>query len=88
MKIIYILILLTGLNLMAISQDINDVPLPHMQIEHGRKEIHIPDIMGYKTLKCDFHMHTIFSDGVVWPEVRVQEAWEEGLDAIRIIFPR
>ncbi len=49
-----------------------------------RQEIRIPDIMGYKTLKCDFHMHTVFSDGLVWPTVRVDEAWREGLDAISI----
>jgi 3',5'-nucleoside bisphosphate phosphatase len=50
----------------------------------ARKEIKIPDIQGYQTLKCDFHMHTIFSDGIVWPTFRVDEAWEEGLDAIAI----
>jgi len=49
-----------------------------------RKEIRIPDIAGYRTLKCDFHMHTVFSDGNVWPTVRVDEAWREGLDAIAI----
>ena len=49
-----------------------------------RTEIKIPDILGYKTLKCDFHMHTIFSDGDVWPTMRVQEAWEDGLDVISI----
>ncbi len=49
-----------------------------------RKEVKIPDIPGYKTLKCDFHMHTIFSDGQVWPTVRIEEAWREGLDAIAI----
>ncbi|HYQ58198.1 MAG TPA: Sb-PDE family phosphodiesterase [Draconibacterium sp.] len=50
----------------------------------ARKIINIPNIAGYKTLKCDFHVHTIFSDGTVWPTVRVEEAWEEGLDAISI----
>ncbi len=50
----------------------------------SRRIVNIPDIDGYKTLKCDFHMHTVFSDGTVWPTVRVQEAWEEGLDAIAI----
>jgi hypothetical protein len=50
----------------------------------SRKIINIPDIQGYQTLKCDFHMHTVFSDGTVWPTVRVQEAWQEGLDAISI----
>lgn len=49
-----------------------------------RDEIGIPDIAGYKTLKCDFHMHTVFSDGSVWPTIRVDEAWREGLDAIAI----
>ena len=49
-----------------------------------RRELHIPDVAGYKTLKCDFHMHTVFSDGLVWPTVRVDEAWQEGLDAIAI----
>ncbi len=49
-----------------------------------RRGIHIPDIIRYKTLKCDFHMHTVFSDGLVWPTVRVDEAWQEGLDAIAI----
>ena len=44
----------------------------------------IPDIPGYYTLKCDFHMHTVFSDGKVWPTVRVDEAIQEGLDAIAL----
>jgi predicted metal-dependent phosphoesterase TrpH len=50
----------------------------------SRKIIHIPDIPGYKTFKCDFHMHTVFSDGTVWPTVRVEEAWRDGLDAVSI----
>ncbi len=50
----------------------------------SRKIINIPDIPGYQTLKCDFHIHTVFSDGTVWPTVRVEEAWEDGLDAIAI----
>ena len=49
-----------------------------------RKEIRIPDIPGYLTLKCDFNMHTVFSDGNVWPTTRVEEAWQDGLDAIAI----
>jgi hypothetical protein len=46
--------------------------------------ITIPDVKGYKVLKCDFHTHTVFSDGAVWPTIRLQEAWEEGLDAFSI----
>ena len=44
----------------------------------------IPNLKGYVTLKCDFHMHTVFSDGTVWPTVRIDEAYREGLDAISI----
>ena len=51
---------------------------------NSRKEIKIPDIPGYLTLKCDLHMHTVFSDGNVWPTVRADEAWREGIDAIAI----
>ena len=51
---------------------------------NSRREIKIPDIPGYLTLKCDLHMHTVFSDGLVWPTVRVDEAWREGLDVIAI----
>lgn len=49
-----------------------------------RSEVRFPDLPGYVTLKCDFHMHTVFSDGEVWPTVRVEEAWRQGLDAIAI----
>lgn len=52
--------------------------------DNVRNEIRIPDVRGYVTLKCDFHQHTVFSDGSVWPSLRVQEAWREGLDAISI----
>ena len=51
--------------------------------EHGRV-IEFPDIPGYQTLKCDFHIHTVFSDGSVWPNIRVQEAIRDGLDAISL----
>lgn len=50
----------------------------------ARREVGIPDIPGYVTLKCDFHMHTVFSDGRVWPDVRAGECWREGLDAFSI----
>ena len=52
--------------------------------ELTRSKINIPDILGYKTLKCDLHIHTVFSDGNVWPTFRVQEAWHDGLDAIAL----
>lgn len=49
-----------------------------------RHDIRLPQIDGYELLKCDFHIHTVFSDGIVWPSLRVNEAWEEGLDAIAL----
>lgn len=48
------------------------------------KNIELPNIPGYYTLKCDFHLHTVFSDGHVWPTLRVNEAIRDGLDAISI----
>lgn len=55
-----------------------------MRNNSTRNEIRIPDVNGYKTMKCDFHIHTVFSDGDVWPNIRVSEAWQDGLDAIAI----
>lgn len=49
-----------------------------------REQIIIPNVGAYQVLKCDFHMHTVFSDGQVWPTIRNQEVWEEGLDAYAI----
>ena len=54
------------------------------EAQEVRREIHFPNLPGYVTLKCDLHMHTVFSDGNVWPPVRVNEAWRQGLDAISI----
>ena len=36
-------------------------------------KIVVPDIEGYKTLKGDFHIHTVFTDATVWPVTRVHE---------------
>lgn len=47
-------------------------------------KFNFPDIAGYKTLVCDLHMHSVFSDGLVWPTVRVREAVAEGIDAIAL----
>lgn len=51
------------------------------QLERSLKFPHIP---GYKTMKCDLHQHTVFSDGQVWPNIRVEEALKDGLDAISL----
>lgn len=59
-------------------------PLQAQNPLRARSEINLPNLPGYLTLKCDFHSHTVFSDGLVWPTIRVEEAWREGLDAIAI----
>ena len=49
-----------------------------------RQLLPVPDLPGLKTLKADFHLHTVFSDGNVWPTVHVQDAWRDGLDVIAL----
>lgn len=81
-KILMITMLLLSTNLFA--QNVNNIQMPELLNRSARKTIHVPNILGYQTLKCDFHMHTVFSDGSVWPTVRVDEAWNHGLDVIAI----
>ena len=39
---------------------------------------------GLSIISTDLHIHTTFSDGSVWPNIRVEEALKEGLDLISI----
>ncbi|PKP23833.1 MAG: histidinol-phosphatase [Bacteroidetes bacterium HGW-Bacteroidetes-22] len=55
-----------------------------MTQEGARQSFHFPDVNGYQVLKADLHTHSVFSDGMVWPSLRVEEAWREGLDIIAI----
>jgi predicted metal-dependent phosphoesterase TrpH len=48
------------------------------------RAIEFPDVQGYLSLTCDLHMHSVFSDGDVWPNIRVQEALRDELDCIAI----
>jgi hypothetical protein len=72
MKKLTLLFVALIVSISSFSKDIN------------RTEIAIPDIPGFITIKADFHIHTVFSDGEVWPNVRIEEAWRDGLDAIAI----
>lgn len=56
----------------------------YSQETNSNRKILFPDIKGYKTLVCDLHTHTVFSDGSVWPNMRIQEAQKDGLDAIAV----
>jgi len=71
----YISILIIAISQIAISQ--------HAHSKTGRS-ISFPNIKGYLTLVCDLHTHSVFSDGSVWPNIRVTEAQKDGLDAIAV----
>lgn len=82
-------ILAAGISLLALSataqiSNYDVVKLPHYKLKDTRKLIRIPHIMGYQTLKVELHAHTIYSDGQVLPRTRIDEAWQDGLDAIAI----
>ncbi len=72
------------LSLVAVFASLTPALFAHDPVTKARTPVNIPDVAGYLTLKCDFHIHTVFSDGQVWPTVRAEEAWREGLDAIAI----
>ncbi|MBI1339995.1 PHP domain-containing protein [bacterium] len=42
----------------------------------------LPD--GRHVLAVDLHTHSVFSDGMVWPSIRVQEAQKDGLYAMAV----
>jgi len=54
------------------------------QAQDKDRKIEFPDIPGFQTLVCDLHQHTVFSDGSVWPDIRVREALYDGIDAISL----
>ena len=51
---------------------------------HEARLIRFPDVAGQQTLVVDLHTHSVFSDGHVWPRIRVAEALRDGLDALAI----
>ncbi len=83
-KVLFLSFLLSVAGLVYAQNDNGVMRMDEFRKPQKREVIQIPDVNGYKVLKCDFHQHTVFSDGVVWPAVRVQEAWQEGMDAIAI----
>ena len=46
------------------------------------RKLFFPNIDDYQTLISDLHQHTVFSDGLVWPSIRVDEAIYDGVDVI------
>lgn len=66
----------------AHAQASGDPTAPHTH--PAARAIEFPNTNDYLSLTCDFHMHTVFSDGSVWPTIRVQEALRDNLDCIAI----
>lgn len=48
------------------------------------RKITFPDTKEHLTLVFDPHTHSVYSDGHVWPKIRVGEATRDGLDAMAI----
>ena len=46
--------------------------------------INFPNTEKYKVIVTDLHTHSVFSDGAVWPNVRVEEAVRDGIDLLAI----
>lgn len=65
---------------------VNSQMLRHSEYRPAtRKEIALPEVLcGYSVFTADLHAHTVYSDGSVTPQFRVQEAWLNGLDVIAI----
>jgi hypothetical protein len=74
------LLLLLALSQPATAHDPAVAPKTPDQQRH----ISFPDTANYQTLVLDPHTHSSFSDGHVWPRIRIEEALRDGLDAIAI----
>lgn len=78
------LMLSSTIQVLAQLQGLEVVKVPEAQRPYTQENIYIPDVEGYKTLKCDFHVHTLFSDGHIMPENRAWEGLIRGLDVMAI----
>ena len=56
----------------------------HAQQPSSDREITFPNLDNYLTLVCDLHTHSVFSDGSVWPDIRVEEAKRDKIDVLSI----
>lgn len=77
----------TRLSLCALISLVPVLCLAHGPVSpqpHTDRAIEFPDTASHKTLAVDLHTHTVFSDGHVWPTIRVKEALRDGLDAYAV----
>ena len=74
--------LATGATALAVSSAGHGSVSP--DLADGDRRIEFPDTADHVTLVADLHTHSVFSDGHVWPFIRVAEAVLDGLDALAI----
>ena len=48
------------------------------------RHIVFPNTKEHRTMVADLHTHSVFSDGHVWPKIRVGEALKDGLQGLAI----
>lgn len=69
----------------AEAQNLNPNKVTYQEYSQSyRNNFIFPQVKEFTVVTCDFHSHTMFSDGLVWPTLRVAEAWAGGLDALSI----
>mgnify|MGYP002885472456 FL=1 len=75
---IYFLLLLS-LNILSVGEVFvfNDYKNP-------ARIINFPNTEKYQVVVADLHTHSVFSDGAVWPNVRVEEAVRDGIDIMAV----
>ena len=57
---------------------------PAGDAQERRHRLVVPAPTGFQVLTADLHLHSVFSDGEVWPTVHVREAWRDGLDVVSL----
>ena len=50
------------------------------------RKISFPNTKEYLVIVSDLHTHSVFSDGHVWPNIRVEEALRDGLDVLACLL--
>jgi 3',5'-nucleoside bisphosphate phosphatase len=55
-----------------------------IEIAQGRRIDFPKPADGRSVLAVDLHTHSVFSDGMVWPDIRVEEAKRDGLFAMAV----
>ena len=87
MKRLFLVFALAGLCISSAEAQQKKIPISHSTCNEStvrRTEIILPKVKGFNCYKADLHVHTSYSDGVVTPAGRVNEAWYDGLDILAI----